>query len=56
MATSKLKIGAVSALIVAAVTISIAWQRNANTRLRQELSHLREENMQLGRLSRNDSD
>jgi hypothetical protein len=52
MGTNKLTIGAVSALIVAAVTIPIAWQHNANTRLRQELQRLREEHVQMDLLSK----
>ena len=51
MATKKLKIGAVSALIVAAVSIPIAWQGNVNARLRQELRQLREERVQIDRLT-----
>ena len=51
MATKKLKIGAVSALIVAAVSIPIAWQGNVNARLRQELRQLREERVRIDRLT-----
>ena len=51
MATKKLKIGAVSALIVAAVSIPFAWQGNVNARLRQELGQLREERVRIDRLT-----
>ena len=46
----KVKIGAVSALIVAAVSIPIAWQGSTNVRLRQQLQQLREEHVQVDRL------
>ena len=51
MATNKLKIGAAAILIIAAITIPVAWQRNTNTRLRKELERLRVERVQSDRLT-----
>jgi hypothetical protein len=51
MTKSTLHLGIVTAVSVAAVCTFIIWQRNANTRLRQELNLLREENTRLVRLS-----
>ena len=50
MATDKVKIGAISALIVAAVGTAIAWQGSVNVRLRQQVQRLRKELAQMDRL------